>query len=79
MVVEVTSSQPQRDRDAKRRAYASAGIPLYLLVDRQERTVTLFREPEAGDYSARSVESIGGKLEIPAPFSFTLDTSDFAT
>jgi hypothetical protein len=31
MVVEVTLSEPARDREAKRRAGASAGIPLYLL------------------------------------------------
>ena len=78
MVVEVTSSQSVRDREAKRRAYASARIPLYLLVDRRERMVTLFRDPVNRDYSARSAESFGGKIEIPAPFSFTLDTSEFA-
>jgi Uma2 family endonuclease len=79
MVVEVTSSEPARDREAKRRAYAGARIPLYLLVDRQERMVTLFRDPLDRDYSARSVESFGGKIEVPAPFSFTLDTSEFAS
>jgi Uma2 family endonuclease len=79
MVVEVTSSDPDRDRNAKRRAYASAKIPLYLLIDRDERMVTLFRDPRGRDYSDKFVVSLGGKLEIPAPFSFTLDTSDFAS
>jgi hypothetical protein len=41
--------------------------------------VALFRDPLNGDYSARSAESFGGKIEIPAPFSFTLDTADFAS
>ena len=37
LVLEVTSSRPDLDRNVKRRAYARAGIPLYLLVDRQHR------------------------------------------
>ena len=79
MVAQVTSSESDRDRNAKRRAYAKGGIPLYLLVDREKRTVTLFRDPVKDDYSARTAESFGGKLEVPAPFSFTLDTSDFTS
>jgi Putative restriction endonuclease len=45
MVVEVTSSLPDHDRNAKRRAYAAARIPLYLLVGRDDKTVTLFSRP----------------------------------
>src|ERR1700761_6331506 len=37
LVLEVTSSRPDLHRNEKRRAYAGAEIPLYLLVDRQER------------------------------------------
>ena len=54
MVVEVTSSAPADDREAKRRAYAAVGIPLYLLVDRGRRETVLFSQPdvEAKDYRA---------------------------
>ena len=52
MVVEVTLSQPARDRDIKRVAYATAGIPLYLLVDREFGLITLFSDPASGDYAA---------------------------
>lgn len=77
LVVEVTSSRPEIDRDAKRRAYAAAGIPLYLLVDRGQERVTLFQHPAGEDYSSTSGESFGGSLAIPEPFSFTLETADF--
>lgn len=78
MVVEVTSSRPELDRVAKRLAYAAAGIPLYLLVDRKLDTVTVFHGPRGADYSRTIKAPFGDKLDLPAPFSFALDTSDFA-
>ncbi|MEV0602528.1 Uma2 family endonuclease [Streptomyces sp. NPDC050315] len=77
MVIEVTSSKPGKDRGPKRRGYARAAIPLYLLVDRDKSTVTLFSEPADGDYDGIQTVSFGKPLPLPAPFSFDLDTSDF--
>jgi Uma2 family endonuclease len=78
LVLEVTSSRPELDRNAKRRAYAAAGIPLYLLVDRQQRRVTPFSHPVHDDYSRTSAAAFGDTLELPKPFDFTLDTAPFA-
>jgi len=78
LVVEITASSPDRDRNAKRRAYAAAQIPLYLLVDRQRREVALFAEPVRTEYTSSSVVQLGGKLKLPEPFSFTLETESFA-
>lgn len=78
MVLEVTSSHPERDRETKRLAYAEAGVPLYLLVDRQERRVTLFSAPARHDYSRASLVAFGEKIALPEPFGFTLDTAPFA-
>jgi Uma2 family endonuclease len=75
LVLEVTSSRPELDRNAKRRAYAGAGIPLYRLVDRQERRVTLYSVPAHGDYSRTCAAAFGDKLELPNPFDFALDTA----
>jgi len=77
MVVEVTSSRPRLDRDAKRRAYAGAKIPLYLLVDRQHGQITLFSHPKTGDYRRTNTARSGDKLDLPEPFAFTLDTAAF--
>jgi Uma2 family endonuclease len=79
MVVEVTSGNPQKDRGVKRHCYAKAGIPLFLLVDRSEGTVSLFSEPDrdAEDYREDVRVSFGKQVDLPEPFAFSLDTSDF--
>lgn len=78
LVVEVTSNNPNRDRETKRKGYAAAGIPLYLLVDRQQRTVVLHSEPDgnAGDYLSVHYEPYGKDVLLPAPFDFALETGD---
>ncbi|MFF4652314.1 Uma2 family endonuclease [Streptomyces sp. NPDC001380] len=76
LVLEVTSTRPERDRDAKRRGYAAAGIPLYLLVDRERSRAVLHSEPRGGDYHRCAWVALGDVLELPAPFSLPLDTGD---
>ncbi|MFF5263027.1 Uma2 family endonuclease [Actinomadura viridis] len=78
MVVEVTSSRPEVDREAKRHCYARAGIPHYLLVDREQHKVTLFTEPEGDDYHRAEWVPFGKALSLPEPFDFELDTSEFS-
>ena len=78
LVVEVTSSHPGRDRVGKRHGYARAGIPLYLLVDREERKVTLFATPEGDDYHSVNWAPFGQTVALPKPFDIELDTSEFS-
>jgi Uma2 family endonuclease len=79
MVTEVTSTGGDRDRTVKRHCYAKAGIPLYLLVDREAESVTLFREPDEGaeDYREHVRQVFGKPLDLPEPFGFALETEDF--
>ncbi|MCX4667591.1 Uma2 family endonuclease [Streptomyces sp. NBC_01381] len=77
MVLEVTSTKPQRDREAKRRCYARGGIPLYLLIDRDESSVTLFSEAEGDDYRQHCTLPFGKAVALPEPFGFELETSEF--
>jgi Uma2 family endonuclease len=74
MLVEITSSNRNTDREDKRRGYAAAGIPLYLLVDRKLAETVLFSQPdvEAQDYRADVRAPFGDGLPLPEPFSFTL-------
>ena len=78
MVVEVTSSSPDRDRKTKRRAYAAAQVPLYLLIDREDRQVTLFDDPlDATTTPPGSRRRSAAASELPPPFAFTLETDGF--
>ncbi|MDO0932681.1 Uma2 family endonuclease [Streptomyces sp. DG2A-72] len=77
MVLEVTSTKPQADREAKRRCYARGGIPLYLLADRETSQVTLFSDPRQDDYREHCTRPFGKPLALPEPFAFELDTTDF--
>jgi len=77
LVVEVTSSKPQADREAKRRCYARGGIPLYLLIDRESSSVTLFSDPEGDDYRQHCTLPFGKTVALPEPFGFELETAEF--
>lgn len=84
MAVEVTSHDHdtgQRDHMDKRDGYAAAGIPVYLLVDRDECTITVHSEPEDGKYRSLTARPFGAVIEIPDPVGITLETEklkDFA-
>ena len=81
LVVEVTSRKNARhDRVSKPAAYASAGIPLYLLVDRwapEGPTATLYGEPHGDVYCPLAVAKFGELLTLPAPFDLVIDTGEF--
>ncbi|MFI8965078.1 Uma2 family endonuclease [Streptomyces sp. NPDC053493] len=77
MVLDVTSTRANADRDVKRRCYARGAIPLYLLVDRDDSTVSLFTDPENGDYREQHRVPFGKTLSLPEPFGFDLETADF--
>ncbi|CAM5705359.1 Uma2 family endonuclease OS=Streptomyces alboniger OX=132473 GN=CP975_21930 PE=4 SV=1 [Streptomyces alboniger] len=77
MAVEITS----RDRDTNRRdriekpiGYAEADIPVYLLIDRDDNTVTVFSEPKDGRYQQAPSYPWGATIELPGPVDITLDT-----
>lgn len=81
LVVEVTSkSNAQHDRVSKPAAYATAGIPLYLLIDRWAPggpTATLFGEPKGDVYRVLSAVKFGDPIKLPDPFDLTIDTGEF--
>jgi Uma2 family endonuclease len=77
MALEITS----RDRDTNKRdrvekpvGYAEAGIPVYLLIDRDDNTLKVFSEPENGRYQRTDSYPWGATVELPAPVSVTLKT-----
>ncbi|MFJ5835582.1 Uma2 family endonuclease [Streptomyces shenzhenensis] len=81
LVVEVTSeSNARHDRVTKAAAYATAGIPLYLLVDRWAPggpTVTLYGEPKGDVHRVLRGVKFGDSVTLPEPFGLRIDTGEF--
>jgi len=76
IAVEIVSpSNPENDWEGKVRDYPLMAIPLYLLVDARQKTVTLLSEPENGRYRRREDAAFGEQVHLPEPFGFALDTS----
>ncbi|GGQ73643.1 Uma2 family endonuclease [Kitasatospora griseola] len=79
MVVEVTSYDAdanRRDRLEKPRAYAETGIPVFLLVDRDEGSVTVHSEPSNGRYESVVTLAYGHVVQLPEPVNVTLETEE---
>ncbi|MFI2208541.1 Uma2 family endonuclease [Streptomyces sp. NPDC020141] len=77
MAVEVTSydaDTDQRDRVEKPRAYAQTGIPVYLLIDRDNREVTVYGEPDGVRYENAHTVPFGKDVVLPDPVGVTLST-----
>ena len=77
MVVEVTSSQPENDRNAKPFGYASAGIPVYLLIDRRRGELVVHSNPSGGRYAdTHHTQGLGERLVLPEPVGIVLETGE---
>ncbi|MBT2450489.1 Uma2 family endonuclease [Streptomyces sp. ISL-43] len=77
MAVEVTSHDRDtnaRDRTEKPDGYAQAGIPVYLLIDRENQSVVVHAEPEGGRYRAITTRPFGAVIDLPEPVKVTLET-----
>ncbi|KOU00873.1 restriction endonuclease [Streptomyces sp. NRRL F-2295] len=82
LVVEITSrGNAREDRTKKYRAYARAGVPMYLLIDRFDTRgpmATLFTEPNGdGTYKHTDAVPFGKSLTLPSPFDVELPTGEF--
>jgi Uma2 family endonuclease len=77
MAVEITSHDRdthQRDRIDKPVGYATADIPVYLLIDRDNHTVVVHSDPKDGRYQRSLSYPWGATVELPPSVSITLDT-----
>ncbi|WFB09690.1 Uma2 family endonuclease [Streptomyces sp. LX-29] len=75
LVAELTSAST-RDIDYQDKlAVYGRHVPVYLLLDMQERVLTVFSGPSEWGYTTRTPCKFGDKVHIPAPFDFELDTA----
>lgn len=81
LIAEIPShGSAEIDRTTKRRGYAHAGVPQYLLIDRFDEdgpAVTLFTDPVDGHYRHLVRIPFGEKIRLPEPFALDLDTGEF--
>ncbi|MDT0344899.1 Uma2 family endonuclease [Streptomyces litchfieldiae] len=77
LVAEQTSGATREaDWTEKADVYGRAQVPVYLLLDMREATVTVFHDPTPGlGYRQRSGVTFGERVRVPEPFGFALDTA----
>ncbi|MBP0453337.1 Uma2 family endonuclease [Kitasatospora sp. RG8] len=78
LVLEVTSSNHSDDLKKKPAAYASAGVPVYVIVDRTNQRVMVLTEPQDGEYRLHAVHHPGQSFTLPESIgaSVTLAVDD---
>ncbi|MFB7909245.1 Uma2 family endonuclease [Kitasatospora sp. NPDC056076] len=77
MVFEVTDDDADADHRAcveKPRAYAEAGIPVYLLIDRDSAEVVVHSRPDGVRYETVRTFAFGKSVRLPDPVGIVLDT-----
>lgn len=78
LVLEVTSSNHIHDLKVKPAGYASAGVPVYVIVDRKNRKVMVLTDPRDGEYRVHAVHHPGQSLTLPesvgAPVTLAVDS-----
>lgn len=58
----------------KPRAYAEAGVPVHLLIDRDSGEAAVHSEPENGAYQLLVTVPFGKSVDLPDPVGIQLDT-----
>lgn len=66
LVLEVTSSNYAVDLKRKPVAYAAAGIPVYVIVDRKNRRILVLTDPGEDGYRVNAVHRPGESFVLPA-------------
>lgn len=65
LVLEVTSSNYNTDLRSKVGAYASAMIPVYVIVNRQHQRIHVLTDPQAGAYGSHRIYAPGELATLP--------------
>ncbi|MGW0941952.1 Uma2 family endonuclease [Streptomyces sp. NPDC002623] len=65
LVLEVTSSNYQSDLRTKVAAYAGAGVPVYVIVDRKHQRLHVLTDPAKGEYGNHRVHAPGELVTLP--------------
>lgn len=75
LVIEVSDSTLQKDKEVKIPLYADAGIPEAWIINLEENQVECFRTPENGTYQSHVIFSYEDTLNFN-PFNLAINASD---
>ena len=64
VVIEVSDSSLWYDRTVKGRIYAEAGIPVYWVVNVEERIVEVYTSPNPAEYATRTDYAVGQSVPL---------------
>ncbi|BFV55878.1 Uma2 family endonuclease [Kitasatospora sp. CMC57] len=65
LLLEVTSSNYNLDLKLKPGAYATAGVPVYVILDRKAQKVRVLTDPSGGEYRVHAVHHRGQSFTLP--------------
>lgn len=79
LVSEVADSgSAEACRIHKRSVYAEARVPMYLVIDEEDKRVLLYSGPKGSDYEDCLAVDFGEALPLPSPFELSLNTEKLA-
>lgn len=74
LIIEVSDSSLDKDREVKLPIYAAANIPEYWIINMEACEIEAYRFPREGTYQSREVLKTGDTLSLPVPgCSFSVD------
>ncbi|MGW5970222.1 Uma2 family endonuclease [Streptomyces sp. NPDC055186] len=78
LVLEVTSSNWKNDLKTKVAAYAEAGVPVYVVVDRKHQRLHVLTDPAGNEYATHRFHSPGQQVTLPDSIGakVTLDVTE---
>lgn len=76
LVMEISDTTLQIDREIKSMAYARAGISQYLLLNLIDQTIEDYREPSSSGYESKKTHRIGGKFNLVEFPEIEINVSD---
>jgi Uma2 family endonuclease len=78
--VEVVSpSSRLHDWQSKVKGYATAGVPLYLVIDPRKSEIALFSNPDKGEYKDVGRAVRGASVKLPDPFNIEIEATPLLT
>jgi Uma2 family endonuclease len=63
LIIEVSDTSIEYDRNVKRRLYARAGIGEFWLIDLSAETVEIYNRPENGEYQQKIIKKRGESFQ----------------